>query len=77
MQTIQFRQSLFWNTDPKKINIKRHARYIIERIMDFGNDNEVRWMRQNYPKLLLSQVSKTSKALHQSSKTLWVLLTNH
>ncbi len=76
MQTIQLRPSLFWDTDPKKLDIHKQARYIIERIMDFGNDNEVRWMRQQYPKQLLAEVCKTSKQLHTSSKTLWTLLTS-
>ncbi|MBI4994134.1 hypothetical protein HZC21_00610 [Candidatus Peregrinibacteria bacterium] len=35
---ITFRQSLFWDIDPKTIDLKKHKRYIIERILDFGND---------------------------------------
>lgn len=76
MPAIQFRQSLFWDTDPDKLDINKNAKYIIERIMDFGNDEEVRWMRQQYPKSLLAQIAQTSKQLHKSSKTLWTLLTN-
>ncbi len=76
MQTISFRQSLFWDTDPNKIDADRNAPYIIERIMDFGNDEEVRWMRKQYPRQLLAQVCKNSKQLHKSSRTLWTLLTN-
>lgn len=76
MPTIQFRQSLFWDTDPKKLDINKNAKYIIERIMDFGNDEEVHWMRKQYPKSLLAQVARTSKVLQKNSKTLWTLLTN-
>lgn len=73
--SIQFRQALFWDTDPKKLDVQKHAEYIIERIMDFGNDDEVRWMKQQYPKQLLAKVCRTSKQLHVSSRTLWTLLT--
>lgn len=76
MQAIQVRPSLFWDTDPKKLDLQKHAKYIIERIMDFGNDDEVRWMRHYYPKPLLANVARTSKVLHKSSKTLWTILTN-
>ncbi len=41
---MKFRQSLFWDVDPKTINPKKHARYIIERILDFSHDDEVRWL---------------------------------
>lgn len=72
---MQFRASLFWETDPQKLDPNHHARYIIERIMDFGNDDEVRWMRRTYPNSLLHQISVTSPNLHQSSRTLWQLIT--
>lgn len=72
---MKFRQSLFWDTDPTKIDPQKHARYIIERIMDFGDVAEVRWMWKQYPKQLLRSVVQKSRGLHKSSKTLWEKLT--
>jgi len=72
---MKFRQSLFWDTDPARIDIKKNARYVIERIMDFGNAEEARWMWKQYPKQLLHSVVQKSRALHKSSKTLWERLT--
>lgn len=74
---MQFRKSLFWDTDPNKLDLQKHSKYIIERIMDFGNDNDVRWMRRYYPKSTLARVVKTSKVLQSNSKTLWTLLTQN
>lgn len=76
MKTIQFRPALFWDTDPKKLDTKKNAKYIIERIMDFGNEDDVRWMRRYYSKSLLAQVVRESRVLGSSSRTLWTLLTN-
>ncbi len=73
--TMTFRQSLFWDTNPEKIDPKTHAKYIIERIMDLGNDDEVRWMWQEYPHTLLAEVADNSRVLHTSTRTLWKLLT--
>ena len=50
---IPFRQSLFWDVDPKTIDPEKHAVYIIERMLDFGRDDEVRWMWKYYPRKLL------------------------
>lgn len=72
---MQFRPSLFWDTDPKKLDINKYAKYIIERIMDFGNEDEVRWMRRYYPKSLLAEVVRKSRVLGASSRTLWTALT--
>ena len=71
---MRFRQSLFWDVDPKKIDPKRHARYIIERIMDFGNDDEVRWMRRTYSPQILKSTLHKSRVIHAKSKALWQLL---
>lgn len=71
---MKFRQSLFWDVDPKTINPKKHARYIIERIMDFGNDAEVRWMWKEYPRRLLADISNKSRALRPKTRSLWQLL---
>ena len=76
MQAINLRPSLFWDTDVKKLDIQKNAKYIIERIMDFGNDDEVRWMRKYYPKELIASVCKSSKQLHKSSRILWTQLTS-
>lgn len=72
---IRFRQSLFWDVDPKTIDSKKHARYIIERVLDFGNDQEVRWMWNNYPHSLIRNVVNTSRVLHNQTRALWLLLT--
>lgn len=70
-----FRRSLFWDTNPKKINPRKHSNYIIEKIMNFGRDKEVRWMWKYYPKKKLRHVVKKSRSLTPKTKSLWRLLT--
>ena len=72
---FRFRQSLFWDVDPKTIDPKRHARYIIERILDFGRDNEVRWLWTTYSQPLIRDVALKSRNLHPQTRALWTLLT--
>lgn len=71
-----FRPSLFWDVDPKTIDPVRHARYIIERVLDFGNDREVRWLWRAYNHTLIHDVVKKSRVLHPQSRSLWTLLTH-
>lgn len=71
---MKFRQSLFWDVDPKTIDPKKHARYIIERIMNLGNDHEVHWMAHYYQTKLLKDVAMHSKALDPKSRVLWSLI---
>ncbi len=73
-KTIIFRQSLFWDVDPKTIDPKKHARYIIERILDFGDDREAKWMYGYYPHALIRDVVRKSRVLHPQTKVLWEAL---
>ena len=68
------RASLFWDTDAKQLDSQKHARYIIERVVDFGNDKEVRWVVQNYSPALIKKTIRSSRVLHNKSKALWSLL---
>lgn len=68
---MKFRQSLFWDVDPKTIDPKKHATYIIERILDFGNDREVRWMARAYSPRRIRDTVRRSRVLHDKSRALW------
>jgi hypothetical protein len=71
---MKFRQSLFWDVDPSKIDTDKNAEYIIERILDFGHDSEVRWMWRFYDKELLKKVVNNSRSLRKDTRNLWKLI---
>jgi len=71
---MKLRQSLFWDTNPERIDLNTNARYVIERVMDFGRDDEVRWLWNFYDKALMKKVVSTSRSLRPQSKALWTLL---
>ncbi|MBI2989811.1 MAG: hypothetical protein HYY51_01305 [Candidatus Magasanikbacteria bacterium] len=73
---MKFRQALFWDTNPKNIDPRKNAQYVIERILDFGNDKEVRWMWNFYDKKHLKKVVGKSRCLRPKTKQLWQLLTH-
>ena len=72
---MKFRQSLFWDVDPKKIDPKKHARYIIERIFAFVKDEEARWMSSKYDKRAIKSTVGASRTLRPETKNLWQILT--
>lgn len=74
MKNMKFRQSLFWDVDPKTIDPKKNAQYIIERVLDFGTDEEVRWVRRHYSPRLLKKTINHSRILFPQTKSLWHLL---
>jgi hypothetical protein len=71
---MKFRQSLFWDTDLRNIDIKKNSVYIIERILEFGRDSEIKWLWKTYKKSLLKKVVADSKSLRPKTKNLWELV---
>jgi len=69
------RSSLFWDVDPKTIDPEKHARYIIERILEFGRDEEVKWLWVYYSHKLIGDIARNSRALRPRTQVLWKALT--
>ena len=74
MEKMPLRPSLFWDVDPKTIDPEKNAVYVIERIIDFGSDKEVRWMWRYYDHAKIKSVVKKSRILQAPSRTFWDLL---
>lgn len=62
--------------NPENIDVKKHALYIIERIMDFGEPEEVKWMWNFYDKRLFKKVVVNPRRLLPMSKGFWRLMLN-
>lgn len=71
---MNIRQSLFWDINPKNIDFQKNAQYVIERVLDFGHDDEVLWLWKTYDKTLIKRIVDDSRSLRPNTKTLWTLL---
>jgi hypothetical protein len=72
---MRFRESLFWDVNPRKINIQRNARYIIERILEFGQPDDIAWLFKQYSKKDIEKAMNLPRSqVGRKSKALWTLL---
>lgn len=62
---------LFWDVDPHTLHVRRHSRYIIERILDVGGVEALWWAQRQYPTALIIEVCLTSRRLSERSKIFW------
>ncbi len=75
IKPMKFRQTLFWDVNPKNIDVKKNARYIIERVLEFGEPGEVGWVLRYYPKHTIKKVIGLPRVqLSPKSKALWSLI---
>jgi len=68
---MKLRQSLFWDVDPETIDLEKHARYVIERVLDFGTDEEARWVYHRYPHRRIREVIDNPRMLRPRTRALW------
>ncbi len=62
---------LFWDADKTGIDVKRHARYVICRVLDFGDTAEVRWLFDTYGEEAIKQVVASNPKLQPKSLNYW------
>lgn len=64
----------FWDTDFDKLDARAHKTYIIERLMEFGDEEAVRFLKENYSEEELRETLKASRGLSRRSASFWAHL---
>jgi len=64
-----FDPTLFW--DAREIDILRHAEYVIARVLDFGDEKDVKKLREIYSDGKLIDVMKKKRGLLPITKRFW------
>jgi hypothetical protein len=65
---------LFWDVDPSTVDAERHASYVIERAIEFGDDRAISWMLRRYPDTLIGRIVRSSRCISRNTANLWSLV---
>lgn len=66
----QFHQ-LFWDVDPARVDLRKNARYVIERVLEAGSLRAVWWLQREYRTRDIERVLASSKGLSARSRAFW------
>lgn len=69
-----FLKQYFWDIDFKKLDPQKSPVYVIERILETGDDKAVHWALKNFDKTLIKSVVRKSRALSPVTANFWSLL---
>ncbi|MBI3442150.1 MAG: hypothetical protein HY007_00035 [Candidatus Sungbacteria bacterium] len=69
-----FLDKYFWDTDPKKLDVKKNEPYIVERILEYGDQDAAQWMMRTYGRETVIKVLRQSRALSVKSASFWSFL---
>jgi hypothetical protein len=62
---------LFWDTSPENVHLKRNARYIIERVLDYGDIDALSWLQRVYTAQTIIDVLSLSRNISEKSRNFW------
>lgn len=61
----------FWGTDLSKIDIEENKQYIIERILELGDNDAVQWLLSNVSLCDIKKTLERSRRISRKSKNFW------
>jgi len=64
----------FWDCDFDQLSLQQYPRFIIERILNFGDDNAVRWLLQHAEPILIQRIIENSRNLTKKTRNYWHLM---
>ncbi len=66
----------FWDVDAKRLNIRKYRQFVIERILEFGDEKAIRWVRRTFGDDAIRQVVCRSRRISKRTANFWCLLLN-
>ncbi len=67
----QFIHKLFWDIDPESLNLKKDYFIIIERLLNYADDQSLKWLLDFYDKEKVKEVVKNSRKLTPKTANYW------
>ena len=67
----KYLQKYFWDVEFKILDKKEDSFFIIERLLEFGDWQSIRWLRRIFSKEEIKEVIKKSRALSVRTCNLW------
>jgi len=66
-----FLRSYFWDVSFEELEIKKHAFFVIKRVLDRGNLRDVHWLVKTYGKDAIKEVVMGTKDLARPTGNFW------
>jgi hypothetical protein len=64
----------FWDVVFEDLSWEKNPLFISERILNYGNEQDIRWLLDNINKALLKSVIKNSRNLNAKTRNYWQIM---
>jgi hypothetical protein len=70
----EFLRPLFWEVDFDRLRVRGHERYIVERVLEYGDLPEAKWMLERFSRDKIAQALRHSRGLSPKSASFWAFI---
>lgn len=65
---------LFWDVNPENFNPASYPEYTIARILEYGDERAVAWLKETFPQTEIKDVIRREQRLSRKSANFWALV---
>lgn len=69
-----FLRPYFWEVDFSRLRLPRRSTYIIERVLEYGDDQAIYWLLSTFSAETIAQVVRRSRVLSPNTGNLWAIM---
>jgi len=62
---------LFWDVDLSKLDLDQHKSFIIERVLNMGDQQALAWLRRSFSEEMIFRVVRESRRLTRKTALCW------
>lgn len=71
-----FLKPFFWEAEFARIRLPDRETYVIERLLEYGDDRAIHWLKATFSPEAIAQVVRRSRCLSRNTANLWGLMLN-
>lgn len=76
MKKISLNKTLFWDVDYKSLDYQKHTSFIIERVLNYGNEKDYQEIKKVYGFTKIKKIAKEVNYINKKSINFWSLIFN-
>ncbi|MGB2762177.1 MAG: hypothetical protein WBC21_01400 [Minisyncoccales bacterium] len=70
----KFLSKYFWDIDFNRFTKDKYPYFVIERILEFGDESAIRWLKENFNETQIKQALFRKRGFSQKSANYWALI---
>ena len=71
-----FLKKYFWDVDFGKIDAKAYSRYVLAKLLEYGDEKAISWMKRNFTRHQIEDTLFHYRIVSPQSANFWALIFN-